>query len=199
MTESDWNSSTDPQAMLSFLREHGVSQRKLRLFAVACSRRIWHSIDDLGRAAVEVAESFADGLADAEQLRAARLACKGSGRQSSWYAAVSDPSIAARNAALSALDAATNPDRERVAQTDILRCIFGDPIKTITFDESWRTSDVVAMARGMYEERDFSGMPKLGMVLQDAGCEEEGILNHCREGKHHVRGCWMVDAVLGKS
>src|SRR4051794_39139767 len=134
MTESDWDRSTDPQAMLAFLRDRGASDRKLRLFAVACSRRVWPLIDDLGRAAVETAESFADGCADAEQLRAARLACKGSGGQSSWYAAVTDPVIAARNAALSALDGATHPDSERAVQAELLRDIFGNPITHVPFD-----------------------------------------------------------------
>src|SRR4051794_23877217 len=77
MTESEWQTASEPHAMLELLQSHGrASPRKLRLFAVACSRRIWPSIDVLGRHAVEVAESFADDLAGSEELRAARLACQ---------------------------------------------------------------------------------------------------------------------------
>jgi hypothetical protein len=52
----------------------------------------------------------------------------------------------------------------------------------------------------MYESRDFSAMPILADALQDAGCENEDVLSHCRNTLlAHVRGCWVVDAVLGKT
>jgi hypothetical protein len=51
----------------------------------------------------------------------------------------------------------------------------------------------------MYESRDFSAMPILADALQDAGCDSDAILAHCRDVKQvHVRGCWVVDLVLGK-
>ena len=51
----------------------------------------------------------------------------------------------------------------------------------------------------MYESREFSAMPILADALQDAGCEDDAILTHCRDPKQiHVRGCWVVDLVLGK-
>jgi hypothetical protein len=81
MSEEEWLNCTDPQKMLEFLRGK-ASDRKLRLFAVACSRRVWDLIDFLGRAAVEAAEEFADGFVGPDDLRAARLACQGTGGQS---------------------------------------------------------------------------------------------------------------------
>jgi hypothetical protein len=49
----------------------------------------------------------------------------------------------------------------------------------------------------MYEARDFSAMPILADALQDAGCDNDDILSHCRDTKQvHVRGCWVVDLVL---
>jgi hypothetical protein len=68
-----------------------------------------------------------------------------------------------------------------------------------SFDPAWRTDTVLALARQMYESRDFSAMPILADALQDAGCDCDDILSHCREAHAtHVRGCWVVDLVLGK-
>jgi hypothetical protein len=50
----------------------------------------------------------------------------------------------------------------------------------------------------MYESRDFSPMPILADALQDAGCDSDDVLAHCRGDESHVRGCWAVDLVLGK-
>ncbi|VTR93309.1 Uncharacterized protein (Fragment) OS=uncultured bacterium PE=4 SV=1 [Gemmata massiliana] len=51
----------------------------------------------------------------------------------------------------------------------------------------------------MYESRDFGAMPILGDALQDAGCDNTDVLDHCRDSRApHVRGCWVVDLVLGK-
>jgi hypothetical protein len=81
----------------------------------------------------------------------------------------------------------------------LLLDIFGNPFKPVSFDPSWRTSTVVSIAQGMYESRDFSPMPLLADALQDTGCQNEDILNHCRGDGPHVRGCWVVDLMLGKS
>jgi hypothetical protein len=63
---------------------------------------------------------------------------------------------------------------------------------------SWCTSDVRALANQMYEARDFFAMPILADALQEAGCDNTEILDHCRCSGPHVRGCWVVDLVLGK-
>jgi DNA gyrase subunit B len=72
------------------------------------------------------------------------------------------------------------------------------PLHPVVFDPAWRTSTVVALARQMYDSRDFALMPILGDALQDAGCEHAEVLAHCRGASPHVRGCWVVDLVLGK-
>jgi hypothetical protein len=79
-----------------------------------------------------------------------------------------------------------------------LRDIFGNPFRPVTFSPDWRTETAVALARQMYESRDFSAMPILADALQDAGCDSADILDHSRGSSPHVRGCWVVDLVLGK-
>jgi hypothetical protein len=76
--------------------------------------------------------------------------------------------------------------------------VFGNPFQPVAFKSSWRTDTAVSLARTMYESRDFNAMPILADALQDAGCDNDDVLNHCRGDGPHVRGCWVCDLVLGK-
>jgi len=94
-------------------------------------------------------------------------------------------------------EAASNA--EQVRQAAILRCVSGNPFRPVAFDVRWRTADVLGLARGIYEDRAFDRMPLLADALMDTGCDSDDILSHCRSEGPHVRGCWVVDLVLGKS
>ena len=83
-------------------------------------------------------------------------------------------------------------------QADLVRDIFGNPFRPVAFDPAWRTSTAIALAQQMYESRDFAAMPILADALQEAGCEDEQVLSHGRGDEAHVRGCWVIDLVLGK-
>ena len=203
MIDQEWQTASEPQAMLEFLLKSGrVSDRKLRLFAVACSRRMSNWIDALGHTAVDVAENFADGRAGPEELRTARLACQGAGGQASWYAAATNPAIAARNAARSAQAGAKaligSDAEELLAQAKLVREIFGNPCSLVTVDPAWLTPAVVELAQTIYDERAFDRMTKLGVALEKLGCCAEEILSHCRRPAVHVRGCYALDVLLGK-
>jgi hypothetical protein len=80
----------------------------------------------------------------------------------------------------------------------LIRDLFGNPFCPVTFDRRWRTSDVLGLAQAIYEDRVFERLPILADALMDAGCENEDIIAHCRSDGPHVRGCWVVDLVLGR-
>jgi hypothetical protein len=204
MTEAEWENADEPQALLAFLGSNTKYARKLRLFAAACSRRAWDEIDELGRAAVVVAESFADGVLGPVELRAARLACKGAGSQAAWYAAATNPAIAARNAARSAQSRAASEKAELLAQADLLRDIFGPlPFRAVLLDAFTKYDGaMVRSAQGIYEERngdgtlDHSRLRELAQMLEDAGGGNAALVRHCRGAGPHVRGCWVIDLLL---
>ena len=90
-------------------------------------------------------------------------------------------------------------EAEEAQQTALVREIFGNPFRPVAFSEQWRTSDVMLLARGIYEEKAFDRMPILADALQDAGCDADALLAHLRDtSAPHVRGCWALDLVLGK-
>src|ERR1700733_9151151 len=84
MTEADWLACTDPQPMLEY-RWGKTSDRKLRLFAVACCRRLRRFEDSAGQNVVDLAERYADGLATRKELQrmASKLGARG-GYSSAW-------------------------------------------------------------------------------------------------------------------
>jgi hypothetical protein len=88
---------------------------------------------------------------------------------------------------------------EHAASAALLREVLGNLFRPITFSPAWRTDTVLTLAQQMYDSRDFSAMPILADALQDAGCEDEAILTHCRGPGPHVRGCHVVDACLSRS
>jgi hypothetical protein len=79
-----------------------------------------------------------------------------------------------------------------------LHDIFANEVRPVAFSPTWRTATTVTLAGQMYEERDFCAMPILADASQDVGCDSEAILAHCRGPNCHVRGCWVMDLLLGK-
>src|SRR5438067_1274666 len=86
MTEAEWMTCTDPTPMLEFLQDaEKLSERKARLFAAACCRRIWPlmSHQDSFRS-IEMAEQFVDGNATKEDVRKAEELAMWAGDDASW-------------------------------------------------------------------------------------------------------------------
>jgi hypothetical protein len=86
-------------------------------------------------------------------------------------------------------------------QVAILRDVLGNPFRSALVDPSWLHWDwrsVVMLARTIYEERSYQDLPVLGDAAEEAGCGNANLLLHCRARQGHVRGCWVVDWLLGK-
>lgn len=215
MTEAEWLAATDPAAMLEFVRDT-ASDRKLRLFACACCYRVSHvNTHHAARPAVEAAERFADGSITDEERRAAwrNINAKQYGDLTTWSAAFGAVQKRAYPAARHASsragydiahgilgdDWSRARKAEKRVQTMLLRDIMGNPFQPATADPVWLTSTVVALAAGVYDERVFDRMPILADALMDAECDNDDILNHCRSPRPHVRGCWVIDLLLGKT
>ena len=237
MTEGEWNACINPHLMLGELGalsfrwgnalRPGITVRKLRLFAIACCRRVWYLLDDERcRSVVTVQEQFADGKATDQELNNAVEAAFASVSQSDpssayyaklstltyseatdpeefvdWLASLGDLTAKARgfdNPSPLHFDGAL-ADQEEFAEAELLRCIFGPlPFRAVALNPSWMTSIVRQMIETFYETKDFTGLPILADALEDAGCNNADILNHCREPGPHVRGCWVVDLLLAK-
>jgi hypothetical protein len=226
MTEKQWRTCTAPLLMLEHLG--GASPRKLRLFAVACCRRIEHYlIDPRSRQLIDLSEQYADGLIPDQELSAGGQAAGMAAEDVHWEGggAVEQSSAetvmglreqlyvdwVANKAAETMGDVAESDNdneeddsfeggaaRERSAQVDLVRDIFGNPFRPVVLDPRWLTANAVDLARTIYEERAFERLPILADALMDAGCADEALLAHCRGPGPHVRGCWVADLLLGK-
>ena len=229
MTEAEWLACTDIYNMLEYLRG-STSDRKLRLFAVACCQRPYYQVaDERQGKAVQLAERMADVDVDEEEWKVVHQAARELW-QAAWAASLAAQQEAPRGApeveSLVDVDMATAAgwailedaweaayqvtgvewDEKYADEPDhqlaLLRDIFGNPFRPVAADSAWLTWHnglLVTMARQMYDSRDFSDLPVLADALEEAGCDNADILTHCRQPGPHVRGCWVVDLLLGKS
>jgi hypothetical protein len=231
VTEAEWLNGTDPRSMLDEF--WGRSRdRKLRLFACACVRRVWDALaDPRSRMAVEVAERFADGGATWAELRVAFNAAWAAGHGLAGHTGVAeaaalecashDSFAAARNASLAAAQAVAwsaprvaaggaeiydaLADALAEAQADQcarLRELIGNPFRPVNLPAdvlTWNDGTVPRLAGLVYAARRWEDLPVLADALEEAGCGDADVLAHCRGGGEHIRGCWVVDALLEKA
>lgn len=219
MTEGEWLACERPHQILQQFAA-ALSARKLRLFSCACCRRAARVVPDArSEELVGGVERYADGEAkEAVRIRAsqAEFDLKGGGNLdalSCLYAEVRQAgsktiSRVAAHLGGQAAAAVGFADRARFwparleeekRQAPLLRDIMGSPFRPARLDPRWLTPEVVSLAAGIYEERAFDRLPILGDALEETGCDNADALSHCRGDGPHVRGCWVVDLVLGKS
>jgi hypothetical protein len=176
------------------------------------------------RRAVEVAEAFADDRCGPAELAQAKNRAWGAycklakehitkgrpqDRESSHaqlaahavgWVAHKDARGAARTCKGNLQWIETGQDQSRLV-CDWLRDLFGNPFRQSVIGPdclAWNDGTVPRIARAIYDERAFERMPILADALEDAGCGDADILRHCREPGEHVRGCWVIDLLLGK-
>src|SRR5262245_22925183 len=216
MTESEWLACTNSKPILEFLRGK-ISARKMQLFACACCRRIWDGLtDQKSRQAVELAEEFADGLIRVKRMSAAARAAYRSDLAGyvAWLTARlsvaeawtsfppgGDQVAGAATVAVLTARVLGSGVAESQAQAALLRDIVPAPSRQQPPPLSWLAWDggmLPRLALSIHEERAFDRLPSLADALEDAGCTDPDILDHCRGPGPHVRGCWVVDLILGK-
>jgi hypothetical protein len=222
MTEQEWKECTDIEKMLACLVERRFpdaepsdwkqGERKKRLFLRACLNRIWPLLPAEFRAVFELLEPEGDSQISRETRRAMCSAAEGvsSDHDNLLFALGYDDigllcHFAAGMAAkvgtdegIPYQDKGSRRQQEHREQASLLREIFGNPFRPVRVDSAWLTPTVVGLARMIYDDRAFDRVPQLADALEGAGCHDTAILGHCRLPGPHVRGCWVVDAILGK-
>jgi hypothetical protein len=216
-----WRNATDVETLLRLTRGNNY-QRKLRLFACACARRLLAANPLPGSERfVSFAERFADSPGSPSLLLdAAEQARRSHGALADVVDPFGDLSVFKDAMVARAVRATVHHHSRPAAEfayrslrdfedytggpaaelhIALVREVFGNPFEPIDY-APWRSDTAVSLARQMYDGRDFGAMPILADALQDAGCDNDDVLNHCRDANAtHVRGCWVVDGVLGLS
>jgi hypothetical protein len=181
MTEAEWLVCRDPKAMLSYLRGK-VSDRKFRLFAIAAWERSvhFHGTRRHHQETLRAARLFADGAIPREKVLA--LAA-----QPLWVVMAEPADVAAFLWA-----------PEVIHPCRLVREIVGNPFRRGMDTARLRTSTVLSIAEGIYQDDAFERLPILADAVEEAGCTDTDLLQHCRPPGDHVRGCWVIDRLLGK-
>jgi hypothetical protein len=176
--------------------------------------------EDQSRQLVEIHEGYADGeVSRDEVVAAARPAWEAVGvgfdnsveRRGKEDTPEKQAVVVACLAQASAIGAAMHftdhcwrrknvPEMKKLCQ--FFREIFGNPFRPVTIERDWLQYNdgvVVKLSQAAYEQRDFDNLPILADALEEAGCTDQDILGHCRQQEAiHVRGCFVVDLLLGK-
>jgi hypothetical protein len=88
-------------------------------------------------------------------------------------------------------------EQVRLRACELIRESFRGPQIEPVFRAKWRTSDAIALFRLAEKDGSFGVLPILADALQDAGCDDDRLLEHLRSGAAHHHGCWALEAVRG--
>lgn len=203
MTEVGWTQFEDPRRMMRYLLRHPRHRptlRKTALFGAACARLVEDPIvSDNVRRLVECREKVAEDVIWLDQFNA--LLCEnGADTELPQHPA---RAIVLTFPALSIVEAALNtPDIMPGLVSSVIREIYGNPFRKPKINPLWLQANdgtVRKLAQGIYDEMAYDRLPILADALLDADCDDEDLVGHCRSDQRHFRGCWAVDALLGKT
>ncbi len=193
------------------------SERKLRLYGVALCRPFAHLLEGPARKALAIAEQFVEGLATAEERAKVRRAAYrvlkrheyGEAMHRMEYAVLNLlnvrvwPGLRYTYGELASYFARYKQEQcqdWRQEANLLAEEILGpDNSELLAIPQVWRTSNVVSIASAIYQNKKFDDLPILADALEETGCDSSEILDHCRVSTLHVRGCWVIDLVLGKA
>jgi hypothetical protein len=224
VTEAEWLGANSAHSMLAHLGE-APDPRKLRLFACACLGR-WEVFfpDPSCRAVLQLGERYAQRRASRQQLVQARNKAVELEQhvRAAWiaeptrmpalhvlHAVVAVTAHNALTAAIETISALQQAAKvygggggERGTQAELLREVFGNPFRGVAIDPAWlrwNGSTVARLSRDIAESGRFEDLPVLADALEEAGCQDEALLRHCRSGVWHAPGCWVLDVLLGEA
>jgi hypothetical protein len=197
MTEAEWFNCNDCSTLLQYAWDK-VSHRKLRLFACACYRQLKAESPEGGGYLLGVAERFAEGLANAEELQQAEDAIRAPAvRVLGTAGAVLGTLWAATwNRAWAAANGAANASAEAGlfrGQAELLREIVGNPFRQPELPAQWPPA-VLALAEAL------AAGGACHFALHDALLEagQPELAQHFAGDAAHPKGCWALDLLLGK-
>ena len=236
MTEMEWLACTGPGPMLEFLRGK-ASDRKLRLFALACFRPYRFMLVTETLEALEVADRLAEGTISPCERKLARERAFRADRNpdaslrhrrgpakycvtsllirnafdAAWYvvhAARQIGVLSKKDWPADALettewgprivDWSAGKREQDSVHAGLLREVFGNPLRPVPLDRSRLKSDAMTLAQSIYEDQAFDRIPQLVELLRPEADSTE-LMAHLTETRPHIRGCWALDLILGKS
>jgi hypothetical protein len=207
MTESEWLACRSDEKMLKWLGKR-FTRRKRRLLGCATARQVEHLIrNPVNHKIVELCERYADREASKEEVQKAfkRLVWEPPS-YCEWN--IRDMAMGFRTPEAShASDLHHFPEERSVKRVqrdwaDVMRDLYGPlPFRKVRIQPAWLAANdgaVTTLAQTIYQDRRWSDMPILADALEEAGCANADLLDHCRAKQRHYRGCWAVDLILGK-
>jgi|SRR5581483_2520456 len=220
MTESEWRTTADIVVLASHLRTR-LGEEQARRLVVRLARR---RLVKLGASRlIDMLDAFAAGKATRHEVYEMghenlcvyyiyelqrEGALEGVLRAFLTTAAAGDPLLAFTDAVEGQrrgvaaywphLPEFVETEADQEEESNLIRELVGNPFRAVMIRPDWLTSDVLALARGIRDEKAFDRMPILADALIDADCTDEEVLSHCRRDEHDP-DCWLLTLLLGRA